>query len=309
MTERLAPIDIARHFPFVARHLDLDRWPAAERILWTLAVRQVCAGGAPVQLGAKSLGAGGMTAGEAGRARTVLAELERRAVVGRLRGRGRRPDAWTFAAEPMHWRPMPWRWSAPAVQEAICGCVCRAAIAVAARRPGQSVAFPRGRPEFRLSDDDHLWRPGLLPVETRGFGDRRAATASHPGFFPVDTRGYGDDLGAPDCSSRDRDLSLEEERVAPLVEVIKRTTAGVWGRPLARLTALCATLSDDQIAIVAAQMARVGGPRVDRLVDEAFDAAASPACKAAGRSLSTPVDYRVIGRRVDEVLGDEPPMP
>jgi len=309
MTDSLAPIDIASHWPFVERSLGLDRWTVAKRILAALAMRQVRTDGAPVQLGRSSLVEGGMTPGEAGRASVVLAELERRRVVVRYPGRGRRAHAWSFGPEPMHWRPMPWRWSARAVQEAITGCVCRAGSAVAARCPSQSGALPRGGPEFHLSDADHLWRPGLLPVDTRGNGGARAATAHHPGLFPVDTRGYGGVSAPPVLFVRDRDLSLEEERVAPLVEVIERTTPGVWGRPRARLVKLAATLNDAQIAIVAAAMARVGGPRVDRLVDEAHDAAASPACKAAGRSLSTPLDYGVIGRRVDDVLGDDPAVP
>lgn len=191
MDTDLAPIDVATHWPFLERMLLLERWESGRRAGAMLAQLQVDSGGDPVSMGRTRIAGSDLTAGEAGSVWRSLVELERRGVTARFRGRGRRPDAWTFRSDIAHWREMPWRFSGPGAEKAIDGCFCRAANAVAARNPGQRVALPRVKEVFRISPHEHLFRPGLLPVDSRGFGEVRAATAISPAWDPVDTRGNG----------------------------------------------------------------------------------------------------------------------
>jgi len=205
MDTTLNPIHVANHWPFVDRHLSLERWDTGRQALETVAQLQNDAGGEYVALGRKRLGET-MTPGQAGAIWRALVELEERGVLARRRGAGRRPDAWGFRPELSQWRGMPWRYSGRAVERVLCGCISRASCAVAARNPGQSVAFPRVKVEFRISPQDHLLPPGLLPVDTRGFRATRAANAQRRAWAPVDTRGYSaeiEPIGVPVLSTEE----------------------------------------------------------------------------------------------------------
>lgn len=234
MAPDLEPIDVARHWPFLRRHLHLERNIKTADVLSLVARLQVTAEGAPVELGAKRLAALlEATAGEAGRLRVVLASLEERRVLYRQRARGSHPDAWSFFPDVAKWRRMPWRWSGREVEQAIGSCICRAGSAIPARIPGQSMLRLREEPEFRLLDADHLWRPGLLPVETRGYGEGRAAMAKRTGKTPVETRDKLGPAAPPVLSSGDlyRDLSLNAETR----ERLERFMAGLGGPVMGRL--------------------------------------------------------------------------
>ncbi len=154
----ITALDIAQHWPYVAEHLLLEREPAADRVLWTLAELQAANEGGPVAVSRSRLQGLGLTAGEAGRAWRRLVDLEDAKVVTRYRGGGgRRADLWTFTLDVRHWR-MPWRRSGYSVAHAIefCSCSSRARFALAARSPGLRLVQPREEPEFRLPPGAHL---------------------------------------------------------------------------------------------------------------------------------------------------------
>jgi hypothetical protein len=187
----ITPAEVARHWPFLERHLLFDRWEGGRRIMAILADLQNESGGAPVKLARKRLRDefGYRGDGDAGAALKILAGLERRRVVARNRGSGRRPDAWTF--QPLdQWRAMPWRFNGVKVEIAVGSCRCRARIGVAAQIPGHRRAYPRMQRVFWLSESDHLFWPGLLSVDMRGSRDRGAATAIPRASQVVDMRGY-----------------------------------------------------------------------------------------------------------------------
>jgi hypothetical protein len=221
MDTDLSPIDVATHWPFLLRHLPLERWETGRRALDMLSQLQVDTGGDPVAMGRTRIAGSDLTPGEAGAVWRSLVELEERGVVARFRGRGRRPDAWTFRPDIAHWRT-PWRYSGREVERAIDGCICRAECAVAARTPGQRAALPRVKEVFRIAREEHLFRPGLFLVDSRGFGAGRAATAQSPAWDPVDPRGNGERDGRfsrPVNSVGELVLNSQEEEV---FQVLKR---------------------------------------------------------------------------------------
>lgn len=296
-TPDLTPLDVAQHWPFLRRHLTLDRHRSMLRALDTLASAQVQADGEPVELGQRRIReTAGLTNGEAGRVRMALAELESRRVAWHYPGAGSRASAWAFRSDLSHWRAMPWRWSGGAVEEAIRLCICRAASAFVARSPGQSVLQLCDRPEFHLVDADHLWRPGLLsvdnPVETRDNGGSRATNPKRTGISLVDTRDKFGPAGAPYCFS-DVDIRLrrpdedDDETLATLLQgVLRATGSRVWpgSAPERQLRALAGTVTPDQARAIAGQLAayRVAGkplrsPSLAAAV--AVEIAASPGVK------------------------------
>jgi hypothetical protein len=134
MDTDLAPIDVALHWPFIRKHLQLDRRPAARRALEALAVQQLAADGHAVRFGTKFWLAAGMTPGEAGRTTTALRELEDQRVVARYQGRGRLGDSWTFVPSVRHWTAMPWIGSGRSVETAVASCSCRAVAPISCSR-------------------------------------------------------------------------------------------------------------------------------------------------------------------------------
>ncbi len=240
-----SPLVVVAHWPYIRRNLELSRRRPLARALDLLAMLQWEAGGEPVPLGRArmtSAEAGEIlgqvvTAGVAGAMWNALADAERRSVVVRYRGAGRRAAAWSLRGDVEHWRGMPWTLGRRDVAGAVGACGCSTFWAVAARNPGQSVALRR---QFGLSAEDHLRPPGLFPVDSRGNGPTRAATAQRPGRLPVDSRGNGTASAPLLLSSGDllRDLSLEErEKLQLLAEGIGGPVVGEPLRQLARLAA------------------------------------------------------------------------
>jgi hypothetical protein len=271
MDTELAPIDVAMHWPYVRRNLHLERAEPIRRALGILSDLQCDAGGQPVRLGRKVIVTHGArlmpeiiwTPGVAGAVYNALVDLERRNVVKRWRGRGgREADAWSLHGDLGHWRSMPWGTAGKTVGTAVRGCICSTFRAVAARNPGQSVAGSVQNAEFWLSVEDHTRPPGLLSVDSRGYGATRAATARPPGLLPVDSRGYGAEL-APLTVLRERTVVLsltseERERFDRLRKVVDHHAApgsGVWpGSSLQRtLEALSRELDEGEAAIVVRQ--------------------------------------------------------
>lgn len=296
-TPDLTPLHVAQHWPFLRRQINLERSPSVLRALDVLATAQVLADGEPAELGERRVREmTGTTPGEAGRLRMALLGLERRRVAWHYPGTGRRGSAWTLVPDVAHWRAMPWRVSGPAAEEAIRLCRCRAASAIAARFPGQGGLRSDDEAKFALPDADHLRRPGLLsvdnPVETRGYGESRAAMADAPGLLPVETRGYGSSDRPPYCSL-DVDIRLrrpDEDDDEPLVQLLagvqRATGSRVWpgSAPERQLRALAGTVTLDQARAIAGQLAayRVAGkplrsPSLAATV--AVEIAASPAVK------------------------------
>ncbi|HEV2369115.1 MAG TPA: hypothetical protein VGR90_04530 [Acidimicrobiales bacterium] len=221
MDTSLAPIHVANHWPFVDRHLSLERWQTGRQALEFVAQLQNEAAGEYVRIGRKRLTESKLTAGQAGAIWRALTELEERGVVARLRGAGRRPDSWSLRPELTHWRGMPWKYSGREVERVLCGCISRASCAVAARTPGQSVALPRVKKEFRIAPQDHLLPLGLFPVDARGFPAGRAATANSRAWGSVDTRGNGAEIVPFDAPPTVLPVVLEE---------LLLTTEGAAGR-------------------------------------------------------------------------------
>jgi hypothetical protein len=291
MDTTLAPIHVANHWPFVDRHLSLERWDTGRLALETVAQLQNDAGGEYVALGRSRLTASKLTPGQAGAIWRALVELEDRGVLARRRGAGRRPDAWGFRPELSQWRGMPWRYSGREVERVLCGCISRASCAVAARNPGQSVVFPRVRVEFRIAPQDHLLPPGALPVDTRGFRATRAANAHGRAWGPVDSRGYSAEIEPIDVPV----LSTEELRTPlsrtqeEVVHVIKGAIEGrgdkIWGRYLDRLSQIVASLNVDQARLVAWKVSRIEpGTLVKVMLPQIADFTTHADVKAAGRS-------------------------
>jgi hypothetical protein len=290
MTTAPDPMTVAAHWPYVRRNLQLARARPVARALDTLCELQYEAGGEPVPLGRARLTSAGLTAGEAGAVYNALVELERRRVVVRYRGAGRRPDAWSLRADLAHWRSMPWGAAGKTVGTALSRCACSTFRAVAARNPVQSVAPHR---LFWLSVDDHLRPPGLFTVDSRGYGDSRAATAQRPGKTPVDSRGYSA-AGGPSLLSSVEDIRLQrqdvDERVeSALREGVRRVCggAGVWRRsdPERSLVELAVRLTYDQALACVERLAthRVNGATIKSpafAVDVLWDLADSPGVKA-----------------------------
>src|SRR5579862_5585664 len=180
---------VARHWPFLDEQLVLGRWKNGRAALELLSNLQVEAGGEPVNLGRKRLNSACESAGEGGAVWRALVELERRRVIARQRGRGSRPDAWSFRPDVGDWRAMPWKHSGRGVQRALEGCrICRALCAEDALIPGPRLALLRGQEEFRLDWRHHL---GVYPPQPRGKTAERAANGQPRAWQPVDTRGYG----------------------------------------------------------------------------------------------------------------------
>ncbi len=279
MDTTLSPIHVANHWPFVDRHLSLERWETGRLALETVAQLQNDAGGEYVALGRKRL-AETMTPGQAGAIWRALVELEDRGVLARRRGSGRRADSWGFRPELSQWRGIPWRYSGREVERVLCGCISRASCAVAARNPGQSVAFPRVKVEFRIAPQDHLLPPGLSSVDTRGFRATRAANAHGRACDPVDSRGYSaeiEPIRARDNSSRELIVLNwdEEQRVRILKEAGEARTGQplqVPSRPYRRLTAFARRITDRQAELVAAAIKRREGhlyiPKVFEIMED-----------------------------------------
>ena len=255
MDTSLAPIDVAAHWPFIRRNLDLTGQRSMQRALGLLAVLQLEARGEPTQVGLARARSAGLTAGEAGRLRVVLRELERRGVAMRFPGPDRRGHAWSFRPEIGRWAAMPWIGSREGVARAVLACSCRAASADGARIPGQRITLPRGGIEFRLSEADHLWRPGLLPVETRG-------NCEEPGPLVLSV----------EEDSRLLHSEEEEGRFALLREAVLAVTGrDVWGRPAAQLRELARDAGEscsDVARTIRAMTGVASAPKVVELATE-----------------------------------------
>ncbi len=259
----LDPTTVANHWPFIRRHLDLERWPSADLALGALAVRQVECGGQSVTFGTWFWKAAGLTRGETGRITMTLLELERRGVVIRYRGRGSRPHAWSFAPSMRHWS-MPWVGSGRNVHAVIRGCICRAARPGIARLPGRNDHPSRDWPTFYLSQADHVRPTGPLPVDTRDPRAERAMPGQSDAQMPVDTRDPRAAGGTPYLSSRELTFSIEgsEQRFAALIQGAEAKTGQELFGPRLRLrmAALAHRLTDDQVTALLKLLDR----RVDR---------------------------------------------
>lgn len=272
--------DIAAHWPHLRRHIDLRR-PAAIRVLDLLSELQTDRGGSPVPLSAKALAAAHFTGGEAGRARMALAELAELGVVARNRGSGTRPDVWSFRADLAHWRRMRWAAAGRQLGDQIRSCACRAGRAVAARFPGQSRAASGNLAEFWLPAESHTRRPGLLLVDSRGYGAARAATARPRIEQPVDSRGKSLDAGPYTFLLEEPSVLLaeeEDERIEALLRGIEKATRGqqrgpngraVWGIQLRRLAAVARGLDLPQAAELGRRLSQVRDSYAVRLVTDA----------------------------------------
>lgn len=268
--------DVLGHWPFVARHLNLSRWPVCELVLEQLVLAQTEVRGSPVALSHGRLVAGGLSPGAAGRARMVLRQLEERRVVSSLPGAGRRPKLWTLDPSIVNWRQMPWVVSGRAVEAAIRRCRCRAARVVVARLPGQSVALSRGWAEIALSEADHWRRPGLLPVDTRDYDASRATTTRGALLTRDDARPPRDYDAVPGTPipfslvpSEPPLLQEEEEALRTIVGAIRAQTGQVlYGAPLVALKAAIRGADhrlDEVLAAVRASQLR-GAPVLARAV-------------------------------------------
>ena len=287
MTQAIDPIPVVAHWPYVRRNLNLHRARVAARALDLLAELQADACGASVRLGRARLIETGLTPGEAGAVYNALVDLERRRVVVRDRATGRRADAWSFHPGIRHWRAMPWTGAGKSVEIAITSCACSTFRAVAARNPGQGVAQLHLMPSFWLSVDDHLRPPGLFPVDSRGDGIFRAATARRPGETPVDSRGYGASPSAPLLFTEEESSSLlpleeEDERIKTLRKVLPGLA---WGKPANELVALAMRLTVDQSRAVAGMLERYlanshARPGVPQAVGLLHQFAAAPSVRA-----------------------------
>jgi hypothetical protein len=203
---------IARHWPFLDEHLVLGRWKNGRAALELLSQLQVETGGEPVNLGRKRLNSACESAGEGGALWRALVELERRQVITRQRGRGARPDAWSFRPEVGRWRAMPWKHSGRGVQRALEGCrICRALCAEDAIFPGPRFTLLRGHEEFRLDWRHHL---GVYPPQSRGKSAERAGNAQGRAWQPVDTRGYGAEIGASQAPPTVLSVDLKDLLIA-----------------------------------------------------------------------------------------------
>ncbi len=300
MDAPLAPIDVANHWPFLRTYLLLDHWPAADLALGALAERQVENEGEAAAFGTRFWRGSGLTAGEAGRVTQSLAELERRGVVFRYAGIGRRPHAWSFAPSIRHWRDLSWSRPARQAERVIAACSCRAPCPFVARFPGQSVLLSRGTAQFRLSEASHLRRPGLLsvdnPVDSRDKRARRATNGQPRAWEPVETRDKWAAEPSPYLSSRELTFSIEgaAQRFALLTRTIEQACSQtLYGRrPLARVAAIAERLDDAQTTrlceLLAAFPDRLFIPKA---VDVAEDLSAGREVKQAGRSLRALGDH------------------
>lgn len=146
------------HWPYVQRHLAVGRRPAVSRLL-DLLVRCQAETLEPTPISAAWLARWGMTAGEAGRARTIALELEDAAVLRRWRGAGPRPDLWAVNSRIERWR-IPWRLSARSVSMAIHNCTCEVA---SGGLTGTARLGGSGGNSFVLAADDHLAVRRIIP--------------------------------------------------------------------------------------------------------------------------------------------------
>ena len=290
MDTDLAPIDVALHWPFIRSHLLLERWPAAGRALDALAVQQLDANGRAVQFGTRFWTEAGLTRGQIGATTQALVELERRRVVARYSGRGRRGHSWTFVPSIRHWVAMPWSGRGRNVDDAVRSCACRAPRPVVAVIPGQPVALSRASAVFRLSSADHLQRPGLFPVEERDYGARRATTGQRPRISLVEPRDYGADPGSPYLLPGELTFSVEgaRERFDALLEAVEgkcgQTVYPTAFKMRARLAALAEQLDDRQAAAVLQLFeARPDRMFVPKAVDVLADLSTDPAVRRSPR--------------------------
>lgn len=263
----LGAVDVSQHWPFIRRKLFLGRWVAADRAMSLLAQHQAESGGEPAELGGRRIAAElGLTAGEAGGVWRAFKELEGRLVVVRHRGRGRRPDAWSFRPEISRWWGLPWESSARGVEAAIGACGCRAGNTVAARIPGHGGRKPR---VVWLTAADHLLRPGLSLVDSRGNGKGRAATVNGGAYGPVDSRGNGAGSSAPIPLIP----SLHREKSEKLLRAVETANPGkgVYGKCLKRVRALAMELDErqvDELAYRVRKMEPIGVPGTVQIMCE-----------------------------------------
>lgn len=287
----MTPTPVVVHWPYVRRHLELSRMRPAAQVLDLLAELQHDAGGEGVRLPRSrltghELPTGRKTSpGDAGAMYNALVALERRRVVNRARGSGRRADAWSIVGDLRHWQAMPWTLAARDVERAARACICVTFRPVAARIPGHSVGVDR---QFWLSADDHLQRPGLFPVDMWHNGAKSDTTGRRPGPKPVDSRDY-DGAGAPPYLSTGRTYVLplppeERERVAALVGAITENTGQpVFGAPLRKLEELARRLDDEQVRLVVFELGREPPSYAVRMVDVACDIATGRLVKGTAR--------------------------
>jgi hypothetical protein len=311
MSTSLVPIDVALHWPFFRACLLLDRWPAADRALEELAIQQADNEGEPIAFGSSYWRGMGLTAGEAGRMRTVLNELATRGVlVKRTAEGGPVAHAWSFRPTVCRWRPMPWARPARDVERIVGSCSCRAPRVMSARLPGQGVARARGSGEFRLSVDFHLRRPGTLPVETRAHHTRRALRTFDRAWEPVETRAHDTGSARLHLSLKELTFLIEEDSKQRFAALLEKGEAlcgqELYGDRLrARLARLAAGLSAPQVqALLRALDAFPDRLFAPKFVDVAEDLSTTPSVKHAGRELHPSRDPARL-----DLLGAAPPGP
>jgi len=288
MTTELDPIALAGHIPYVLRNLGLERRPVMAKTLLTLGRRQVESAGAPVRMSRGVLRGDGFTEGEGGRVYETLRELEKHGVVVRFKAASSRGHSWSLWGSIDDWHSMPWIWGGAVVARGIRGCILRAACPFSARLPGQSVVSPRGEAEIALSAADHLLRPGLFLVETRGERERRAEMADARAWQPVETRGDGGDR-PPLVLSVEEDSRLlrleEEERVfRRLCDELKRRSGAprIFGAPADRLRWI-ARQPPPRVGAFLDAMGRTSSRGLLEILDEATELLEAPA-RSASRS-------------------------
>lgn len=260
-------ITVLAHWPFVRAHLAFDRSPATLRLLDFVAEQQAKTL-EPTAISAGWLRQWGMTAGEAGRARTVAGQLQKAGVLHRWRGAGPRPDVWQLTGRLERWR-VPWRTSGRAVATVIGACKCRARFAEAARVPGQegclAARVPLAAPVFALGPDAHQdirvpWRAAfdepraafarLTPsdLDFQNPPARLSAVPDAPSTSPIE-----DGKTTSSSSRDDDDVEVTSEAGKVLLRAIVQATGGtLWGAPARRLE----------------RVARDAGPHLDRLAAE-----------------------------------------
>ena len=271
----LSTSQLARHWPEVVDHLAVRRIPPATlRALTILAWRQAEADGAHVSMSALELKRFRLTAGEASNVRRILPRMAAAGVVSRVVGAGRFADRWSLVADLEHWRALPWAAPRGLVRGFFLARESRALSGVAARSPGTKLASFCDLGEMLQNWPSGEMRPGLLPVETRGFpGDRAERggdNSRRPGLLPGVS---GDDASSngPHTAflERAKALSVEEEerRGEKLASAIAAASGapGLKGRPLVRAQALAVAPGADVDALCARAASMTGARFLDIL--------------------------------------------